>query len=147
MNPLVRRQVASCFRNRSAVCTSVNLRSFPGLWPPVRMLRTTSPHVENAVGGADTRELVPLSHAVVFAAAQLNRAPEATMLRDLMAEAYQLRRKLLTSAVALAEAGLIPVGKMLASFVSDEAKDAMILMVFDPKDMGKPVLRKIHVPR
>jgi len=37
------------------------------------------------------------------------------------------------------------MGKMLASFVSDEAKDAMILMVFDPKDMGKPVLRKIHV--
>ncbi len=54
------------------------------------------------------RELVPLSHAVVFAAAQVNRAPEATMLRDLMPEAYQLRRKLLTSAVALAEAGLIP---------------------------------------
>jgi hypothetical protein len=51
---------------------------------------------------------VPLSHAVVFAAAQVNRAPEATMLRDLMPEAYQLRRKLLTSAVALAEAGLIP---------------------------------------
>lgn len=30
------------------------------------------------------RELVPLTHAVVFAAAQVNRAPEATTLRDLM---------------------------------------------------------------
>lgn len=37
------------------------------------------------------------------------------------------------------------MGKMLSSFVADEAKDALILMVFDPKDMGKPVLRKIHV--
>jgi hypothetical protein len=45
------------------------------------------------------RELVPLSHTVTFAAAQVNRAPEATMLRDLMPEAYRLRRKLLTSAV------------------------------------------------
>jgi hypothetical protein len=54
------------------------------------------------------RELTSLSHAVIFAAARVNRTPEATMLRELMPEAYQLRRKLLASAMALAEAGLIP---------------------------------------
>jgi hypothetical protein len=35
--------------------------------------------------------------------------------------------------------------KRLASHVADDRKDALILMVFDPKDIGKPVLRKIHV--
>jgi len=56
----------------------------------------------------ELREVLPLTHAVVFAAARVNRTPEATMLRDLMPEAYRLRRRMLTSALALSEAGLIP---------------------------------------
>jgi len=53
-------------------------------------------------------ELQPLTHAVIFAAGRVNRAPESTLLRDLMPEAYQLRRRVLATAVALSEAGLLP---------------------------------------
>lgn len=50
---------------------------------------------------------------MVFAAARVNRASEAMMLRDLMPEAYQIRRKVLTSAVASS----LVLGRQLGDFL------------------------------
>ncbi len=57
---------------------------------------------------AELREIQPLTHAVLFAAKLVNRTPEATLLRDLLPEAYELRRRMLTVAVALSESNLLP---------------------------------------
>jgi hypothetical protein len=63
---------------------------------------------------AELREIQPLTHAVIFAAGRVNRTPEATLLRDLMPEAYQLRRKLLFGAIALGESNLLPAREIEA---------------------------------
>ncbi|MFW5741538.1 MAG: hypothetical protein ACOC1F_14385 [Myxococcota bacterium] len=59
------------------------------------------------------RELRPLTHAVVFAVNRVNRTKDASVLQDLMPEAFALRRKMLSSAHALREAGLLPEREVL----------------------------------
>ncbi len=56
----------------------------------------------------DILDIRPLTHAVVHAAARVNRTPEASQLSDLLPRAYGLRRKMMLSLRALSEAGLIP---------------------------------------
>jgi hypothetical protein len=54
------------------------------------------------------RALPNLALAVQFASQQVNRSPEATELRTLYPRVARLRRKMLASAVALAECGIFP---------------------------------------
>jgi hypothetical protein len=57
---------------------------------------------------AELQEIRPLTHAVMLACSMVNRAPEATTLREKMPMASALRRKLLAVASSLSAAGLIP---------------------------------------
>ncbi|MCU0693763.1 MAG: hypothetical protein MUF54_20435 [Polyangiaceae bacterium] len=74
---------------------------------------------------AELREIQPLTHAVLFAAKLVNRTPEATLLRDLIPEAYDLRRRLLTVAVALSESKLLPEREVEAIRQGKGQVDAM----------------------
>ena len=56
----------------------------------------------------DIEDLPNLALAVAFAARQVNRTPQATELAKLGPRGAQLRRRILATAVALAETGLLP---------------------------------------